>query len=504
MKDVLEQLGGYISVGWRNRWLALIVAWAVSLVGWVVVERIPDAYRSSSRVFIDTDSMIRNSMQGIAASFGDSVSTSIAFFRQSLLSRPSLEEIMRRADLDVRAATPEDRERIIEDLRNNLRVASDRESIYTIEYVSQDPGIAQAVVQAVVDRFVETNLGSNREELETTSTFLNNQIDETEADIERTQQTLRRFEIQNRDYLSENNYEVQLRERRSELFRVAGEREQAISRRDDLQEQLDELLEKIRAGDIVDTQLAATTVELEAELARLLSVYTEEHPDVIIIKQRLERERARLQEIVAAGANGAEINNSFVNEIRAAIREEEAKINAADAQSAILRNQIAELETFVARMPTIEIERQRMQRDLQVAQENLQKLIDRREQARFAQRLDVETSIVEFRVIEPPTRPNAPTDPNRLVLRTGVLAAGLGGGGALAIGLGILMGTYSSRAQLIRSVGRPVIGSVRRTTLPSDRPRWFLEAMIFWSAVLALLAAFAVVNFGGLAALRAF
>lgn len=504
MKDVLEQLGGYISVGWRNRWLALVVAWAVSLVGWVVVERIPDAYRSSSRVFIDTDSMIRNSMQGIAANLGESVSTSIAFFRQSLLSRPSLEEIMRRADLDVRAATPADRERILEDLRNNLRVASDRESIYTIEYVSQDPNIAQAVVQAVVDRFVETNLGSNREELETTSTFLNNQIDETEADIERTQQTLRRFEIQNRDYLSENNYEVQLRERRNELFQVAGEREQAISRRDDLQEQLEEIIDKIRTGDIVDTQLAATTVELEAELARLLSVYTEEHPDVIIVKQRLERERARLQEIVAAGANGAEINNSFVNEIRAAIREEEAKINAADAQSAILRNQIAELETFVARMPTIEIERQRMQRDLRVAQENLQKLIDRREQARFAQRLDVETSIIEFRVIEPPTRPNAPTDPNRLLLRGGVLAAGLGGGAALAIGLGILMGTYSSRAQLIRSVGRPVIGSVRRTTLPSDRPRWFLEAMIFWSAVLALIAAFAAVNIGGLAALRAF
>ena len=504
MKEVLEQFGGYISVGWRNRWLALIVAWSVCVVGWIVVERIPDSYRSTSRVFIDTDSMIRNSMQGIAANIGDSVSSSIAFFRQSLLSRPSLEEIMRRADLDVRAADAVQRERILDDLRNNLRVASDRNSVYTIEYVSQDPVVAQSVVQAVVDRFVETNLGANREELETTSSFLTKQIEETEASIERTQQTLRRFEIQNRDYLSENNYEVQLRDRRETLFRVAGEREQAVSRRDDLQTQLEVLIQKIRNGDVVDTALAANAVALENELTRLLSIYTEEHPDVIITKQQLERERARLQEIVEAGANGAEINNSFVNQLRAAIRDEEAKINAADAQSAILRSQIATLETYVARMPSIEIERQRMARDLSVAHSNLQKLIDRREQARFAQRLDVETSAVEFRVIEPPTRALAPTDPNRLALRFGVLAAGLGGGMALAMGLGILMGTFSSRAQLVRSINRPVIGSVRRTMLPNERPRWFIEAMFFWSALLALTAVFAVVNFGGLAGLRGF
>ncbi|NKN33353.1 chain length-determining protein, partial [Marichromatium bheemlicum] len=54
MHELLAQLFGYARGMWRYRWLALIVAWAIAIAGWTVVSRIPDEYRSSARVFVDT------------------------------------------------------------------------------------------------------------------------------------------------------------------------------------------------------------------------------------------------------------------------------------------------------------------------------------------------------------------------------------------------------------------------------------------------------------------
>jgi uncharacterized protein involved in exopolysaccharide biosynthesis len=37
---------------WNRRWLALAVAWAVCLLGWLVVAMIPNTYESRARIFV--------------------------------------------------------------------------------------------------------------------------------------------------------------------------------------------------------------------------------------------------------------------------------------------------------------------------------------------------------------------------------------------------------------------------------------------------------------------
>ncbi len=504
MHELIAQFGGYLSVAWRNRWVALAVAWIICVGGWIAVERIPDSYKSDSTVFVDTDSMVRNSMRGIASEFQGDLQAKLNFFRQSLLSRPNLEEVMRRADLDVQARTAIEREQILNQLQARLSVSSKRENnVYDIAYTSRNPELAHAVVQAVLAIFMESNLGANREELETTQSFLSRQIEEREAEIARLQQTLRQFEITNRDFLSgDNNFEAQLRDAQNSLFTLEGQKVQAEANKENLERDLEDIIGKIRAGEVLDTALADRVRELEESLNNLLSGYTHEHPDVIITKNLLERERERLQTIAEEGRSGAEINNPIVNELRSGIREEDARVRMMDGQVESLHARIADLESKVARIPPIAAERERMTRNLNVAQSNLAKLIERREQARFAQRLDVESSIVEFRVIEPPTQPFSPTGPNRMLMRSGVFVGGLGVGGALAVGLGVFMGTFSSRSQLMRAVGRPVIGAVRRTILPQWRTRMLVESAAFWGMAAFLAAVFGGVSIGLLEGMR--
>ncbi len=63
-------------------------------------------------------------------------------------------------------------------------------------------------------------------------------------------------------------------------------------------------------------------------------------------------------------------------------------------------------------------------------------------------------------MIDPPTQPRVPTAPNRTLLLTGVLIAGLGAGLAAAFAFAKLKTTYSTAGRLEKASGMPVIGSI--------------------------------------------
>jgi hypothetical protein len=67
---------------------------------------------------------------------------------------------------------------------------------------------------------------------------------------------------------------------------------------------------------------------------------------------------------------------------------------------------------------------------------------------------------VRIEILDAPSRPTSPSQPNKPLLLVGVLFAGLGGGIAAAFALGQVQTTYPTAARLARASGLPVIGSV--------------------------------------------
>ena len=76
---------------WRFRWYALATAFAVAVVGWVVVFSLPDRYAADARVFVDTRTALRPALQGLTTD--QNVDAQINFVHQSLLEGPQLEKI---------------------------------------------------------------------------------------------------------------------------------------------------------------------------------------------------------------------------------------------------------------------------------------------------------------------------------------------------------------------------------------------------------------------------
>jgi len=66
MDEVIRQATIILRGMWKHRWLGLVMAWVVAAVGVVTIFRIPDKYEASARIYVDTQSILKPLMSGLA------------------------------------------------------------------------------------------------------------------------------------------------------------------------------------------------------------------------------------------------------------------------------------------------------------------------------------------------------------------------------------------------------------------------------------------------------
>jgi uncharacterized protein involved in exopolysaccharide biosynthesis len=111
VESVRTLLLSYLRAAWRRRWTGVIIAWLVCGVGWVGVYLIPNQYESRARLFVDADAILTPLLRGIAAD--SAPTTQLEVLQRTLLSRPNLEKLVSKTDLDLTINSPSDRERLL-------------------------------------------------------------------------------------------------------------------------------------------------------------------------------------------------------------------------------------------------------------------------------------------------------------------------------------------------------------------------------------------------------
>jgi polysaccharide chain length determinant protein (PEP-CTERM system associated) len=171
------------------------------------------------------------------------------------------------------------------------------------------------------------------------------------------------------------------------------------------------------------------------------------------------------------------------------------QLSQADADIAELRGQmaaqqalVAELRSRVNTMPEVEAELARLNRDYEVNRQQYDTLLTRLESAKISQEVDQNTDNVKFRIIEPPSVPVKPSGPNRPMLNTMVLLASLAAGLGVAILLGQLRPTFSTRDLLQKVAGIPVLGTIS-AALREEVVPWYRRQSTLVAGAAALLVA---------------
>ena len=116
LEFILEQIRGV----WRFRWTAMLVAWLVCIIGWVVVLLMPDTYSAWARVFVDTRTRLSQVTAGIAVE--SNIASQVEAVREALLGGPQLMKVAQAAIPSFATATPAQKAAIIDNLRTKLTV----------------------------------------------------------------------------------------------------------------------------------------------------------------------------------------------------------------------------------------------------------------------------------------------------------------------------------------------------------------------------------------------
>jgi polysaccharide chain length determinant protein (PEP-CTERM system associated) len=493
MEEVLHQVLTALRGMWRRRWVGLAVAWAVAVIGAIVILRIPDRYEASARVFVDTQTVLKPLMSGLAVQ--PNVDEQIGMLARTLITRPNIEKILRSTDLDVTVRTAAEKDRLVDNLIGRIKfTGSGRENIYSISYQDENTDRAKRVVQDLLSLFVESGVGNKRRDSEGARRFIDEQIKAYEKKLEDAENRVKEFKLKNLGYTGAvgQDYFSRMNAASEELAKAKLELRAAEQSRDALKHELTgeepTLLPEMGAGSIgaAPSEFDSRIETQRRQLDELLRRYTDQHPDVVVTRKLIEQlEEQKKQDIEArrkaAAQNPGRISSNSINpvfqQIKVSLAEAEATVAALRARVGESEAKLTQLKAAAGRAPQIEAEMAQLNRDYDILRKNYEQLVARRESASMAEGVDSSAGMAEFRIIDPPRVAPKAVFPNRLALVPLVLVLAIGAGLAVALALSQILPTFHDPKQLRSVTQRAVLGTISlQSTLPVIRQRRIANA----------------------------
>jgi len=515
MEQLLAEISTIAKGMWRFRWKALLIAWVVAVVGVVLVFRLPDRYEATARIFVDTQSILKPLMSGLAVQ--PNVEQQVVMLSRTLISRPNIEKLVRMADLDLKTESKAQQEALVGELMNTLEIRSaGRDNLYSLSFRDSDPGKAQRVIQSLVSIFVESSLGATRKDTASAKLFIDDQIKNYEAKLEDAEAKLKEFRLR--------NLQVQTGEGRDSATRLGdlGDRLQqarlelreAENARDAARQQLDSEKSGGMGSSqalpnlLPETPIAVATPEIDARITAqktnldaLLQRYTEQHPDIIgtrrIIKELEEQKRKEVENLrktavpsPAAASSGP--TNLAIQELTRVLATSEVQVASLRARVAELSSRYADAREQMKTAPRLEAEGSQLNRDYAINKKNYEDLVARRESAVMSGHLEVASGVADFRLIDPPRVGSKPVSPNRLLLLPLALGVALAAGLLAAFVANQLRPVFHTATDLRSQIELPLLGTVSRVMSVAEKRRDRVDLYRFFVGSGSLLGVFAV------------
>jgi polysaccharide chain length determinant protein (PEP-CTERM system associated) len=512
MNETLEQVRRVLREMWHRRWIGLGVAWVVALVAIAIAYRIPERYEATARVFVDTESLLKPLLAGLAVQ--PNVDQQVSLVSRTLISRPNVEKVVRMADLDLRARSDADREELVDRVMKTIRLTgSTSNNLYTISYLDTEPEQARKTVQSLLTIFVESSLGDKRQDSRAAVRFIDDQIKHYERTLQAAENRLKEFKLRymgltegdgGGDYFGRMGaIQGQIAAARLEL--TAAEQARDSYKRELAGEQPAFIPERVEVAGPPDSvpEIDVRLAQLKRELDELSRRFTEKHPDVantqrVIAELEAQRkvelaERRKTFESAAAGRPGGPVDrNPVFQQLRISLAEAEAQLASSRAKLAGLEGQYAQLKSRAKMVPEVEAEYAQLNRDYEVQKKTYESLLSRRESATMGIGMQ-DTGGAQFRVIDPPRVSPRPVAPNRLALLGLAFLASIAAGLAAAFVASQVAPTFHEPATLRKTTNRPVLGSVSMLPSPGLVAARRRRGLYFAGGLSGLLALFATV-----------
>ena len=498
MDQIFQQLLGQIKAIWRRRWYILVVAWLVSIAGWVWVFLLHDRYEASARVYVDTQSLLQPLLSGLTVQ--PDVGQQIKLMTRVLVSRPTLEKVARMTDMDLKATTPEQTDDMLNTLANRIMISdAGRENLYTISYQNSNPELAKKVVQALLTIFVESSLGRTRQDIASSQKFIDQQLQDYQQKLDAADTALREFKQKHLGMLpgQGGDYISQLQAAQAQVQQAQLTLREAVNSSNQLKQQLANVEPTLSAAAAVaaNPEIDARIQDLQGKLDQLRLQYTDQYPDVqaikrLIAKLELQKKQEATQE---SKSTAAKVQNPVYQQLTVAIAEADANVASLQARLAEYQRRYQQLWNAANTLPVVEQQYNELMRNYGVYKQQYLDLLQRKQQAEISSNVESKTNTVDFRVIDPPRVPLNPAWPNRPLLISLVPLVGLLAGVAVAFAMSQIRRTVGDRRTLREITGLPVLGAVTKFENGESRRRRRRGLVGYGAGLAGLLGVYGVI-----------
>lgn len=491
MSDTLRSLddaegaprGGGLDRVWalwnRRKWLGIIAFVLPLTAATAVIMGLPDLYQSTALVMIER--------QQVPEAFVRSTVTSQLEIRlhtisQEILSRSRLESLITRMGLYPELKGPGTSEQAVERMRRDIRLdlrgadanRGGMTTAFALSYRGRDPQTVAVVTNTLASFYIEENLKARERQATGTAEFLKVQMDDAKRRLD--EQEGRMGELQRR-YLGElpqqlqgnlatlDSLNAQLRINNDNQIRMA-------ERRDQIAGQLAQA--KLNSGGPEPDEVRLA--RLQQELITLRMKYTDRWPDIIRIKDEIERLKKEMAEPkpkidpkAVAGPPTPEVAR-----LQDTLRTIETELRLTKQEEQRLRQGIVAYQGRLDNAPKREQEYLDATRDYQNTRELYQTLSRKYSDAQLAESMEQRQKGEQFRILDSALPSSTPAAPRRSRLLVASLALSFVLGAGSMVLMELLDTSFHSSRDLRAYTTVPVLVNIPRIVTEADarRSRW--------------------------------
>jgi polysaccharide chain length determinant protein (PEP-CTERM system associated) len=438
----------YKSILRRRIWLLIIPAVVFAVGAYLVSLFLPARYKSETVVLIEAPTVSSELVKPI----GGDTNQRLATMREEILSRTRLQQILEKFNLYREDIGKRPMEELVGRLRSSIDVSAvrpmDRTNAnglpgFTIEVVAGKAQLAQQICTEITSMFLQQNVIISERKAEDQTDFINRQLQEAKAKLDDQDAKLADFQRRYMGALpdeAQTNFSL-LTGLASQLDSVTQTLNRAQQDKVFLESALSQQIAAAKlsqTGDNPDT-LSRQLATLEDQLASLRTRYTDDHPDVVKVKneiaqarQRIDEQAANAQTVAQKEKPGLPVDTVQAQQIRAQLHQIDVTIQERMAEQLRLQQQISRVQGKLELTPAVAQQYKAITRDAQTALNIYNELLKKQSDSEMSRDLLRRQQGEQFRVLDPPSLPQQPTFPNRRLFAFGGLAGGMGFGLAIA------------------------------------------------------------------------
>jgi polysaccharide chain length determinant protein (PEP-CTERM system associated) len=394
----------------------------VALAAYLAVS-LPDVYRSSTLILITPQKLPANY---VASTVTTSIDQRILAMTQQILSRTSLESVIRESNLYSTDGSLDSIEQRVESLRKRIKTeVTTRNDTFKLSFEAESPEKAMQVTARLASLFIGENIRVREQQASGTTSFINVEVDRLRKELEEQESIVNLYKMRHQTDLPEQldanvrSLEQMRRELESGMFRLTSLEERKATL--DRQAIEAERLASSAAGE--DKSGTARAILSKAgidarkrELELLRSRYSDKHPDVV----RLKDEIATIPlEEKSAAADARAIKTGGQTDVLT------SEITLLRERGKKLQSEIAGYQERINNTPIRAIELSKITRNYDITLKKFQELLSKGFDSQLSENMERTQRGEQFQVVDPPAMSQNPVAPNRLQIFLVGLALGL-------------------------------------------------------------------------------